>query len=129
METLKLRPHHVEFIRRISKINKKDVINMNKGKYDIFLILRLLQIHTLIKNPNQIVEVLPNSDIVHDSICHHCHKGKKNNNCGVHEEIFDNAMGSDKDVAAKFQLKVGEKLTVAEIMEKSPDYGQPIWRF
>lgn len=119
MEVIKLRPHHASEIKERLEwhTDPKDLVKiMVHQGYDTQTILTVLEIYQKVRNPKQIIEILPEEDLVNDPICRNCVTVR--NRSGCDKPSLPGRVGKDGFETLRYGLRSGEQLSVEELLKK-----------
>ena len=124
MEIIRLRPHHATKIREQLEW-KTDIEDlgelMERAGYDNQAILATVDIYSKMKNPQQIIEILPDRDLIHDPICQKCVSVRKERECD--RRLCSGEVDRDSYESLRFSLKSGDQLTVEELRNRKAAFG------
>jgi len=124
MEIIKLRPHHAtEIKQRLEcKTDPEDFAELlNRLHYDTQTILIVLNILQKVRNPMQLIEILPDEDLANDPICQNCVTKRKISRCD--KPLLPGRIGKDGFEGLRFGLRQGEQFTVEQLMKKKEAFG------
>ncbi|MBU1327032.1 hypothetical protein KKB64_01925 [Patescibacteria group bacterium] len=122
---IKLRPHHAaEMKRRLEEeIDVEDLGDiLARHNYAPDTVLSVLSVYQHMRhNPQSRIEILPDEDISHDTICQNCHGTVRQNfTCDV--PLSPGRVGKDGFESLRYDLDAGV-ITVTELLQKREAFG------
>jgi hypothetical protein len=89
--------------------------------YDEQTILTVLDIFSKVRDPNQLIEILPDEDIANDLICQSCITNRRKSGCD--EPLLPGRVAKGGFEGLRFNLHQGDKISVEELLQKKQAFG------